>query len=102
MTDVRLIRFGDAEGASAARVAWVGGDRVPGAEEPEIVGLNLEDGDGRPRRIGFTLGNGFSEQVTKAQSYLYSRHSKLRACSMRPELLIGARPGLGRGDAALR
>ena len=65
---------------------------LAGAEEPEVVGLYLVDGDGRPRRIGFTLGNEFSDHVTEAQNYLYTQHSKLRACSLGPELLIGELP----------
>ena len=65
---------------------------LAGAEEPEIVGLYILDGDGRPRRIGFTLGNEFSDHVTEAQNYLYTQHSKLRACSLGPELLIGELP----------
>ena len=65
---------------------------LAGAEEPEIVGLYIVDGDGRPRRIGFTLGNEFSDHVTEAQNYLYTQHSKLRACSLGPELLIGELP----------
>ena len=65
---------------------------LAGAEEPEVVGLYLVDADGRPRRIGYTLGNEFSDHVTEAQNYLYTQHSKLRACSMGPELMIGELP----------
>lgn len=74
---------------------------LAGAEEPEIVGLYLVDGDGRPRRIGFTLGNEFSDHVTEAQNYLYTQHSKLRACSMGPELLIGELPQDIRGHSRI-
>ena len=35
------------------------------------------------------MGNEFSDHVTEAQNYLYTQHSKLRACSMGPELLVG-------------
>jgi len=65
---------------------------LAGAEEPEVVGLYLVDQDGRPRRVGFTLGNEFSDHVTEAQNYLYTQHSKLRACSLGPELMIGELP----------
>lgn len=65
---------------------------LAGAEEAEIVGLYLVGEDGRPWRIGFTLGNEFSDHLTEAQNYLYTQHSKLRACSLGPELLLGDLP----------
>jgi hypothetical protein len=74
---------------------------LAGAEEPEVVGLYLVDADGRPRRIGFTLGNEFSDHVTEAQNYLYTQHSKLRACSMGPELMIGELPQDVRGHSRI-
>ncbi|WP_165857200.1 AraD1 family protein [Marinobacter sp. JSM 1782161] len=61
-------------------------------EEPELVGLYLIDADGRPRRLGFALGNEFSDHVTERHNYLWLAHSKLRACSYGPELLIGELP----------
>jgi len=65
---------------------------LAGAEEPEIVGLYIIDGTGAPWRIGYALGNDFSDHVTEAKNYLYTEHSKLRACSMGPELLLGDLP----------
>jgi len=65
---------------------------LAGAEEPEIVGHYIIDGDGAPWRIGFSLGNDFSDHVTEAQNYLYTQHSKLRDCSLGPELLLGDLP----------
>ena len=62
---------------------------LAGAEEAEIAGLYLVDKAGKPWRIGYTLGNEFSDHVTEAQNYLYTQHSKLRACPMGPELLVG-------------
>ncbi len=70
-----------------------------GAEEAEIVGLYLIDDDGHPRRIGYALGNEFSDHVTEAQNYLYTQHSKLRACSIGPELLLGDLPPDVRGKS---
>ena len=70
-----------------------------GAEEAEIAGLYLIDKAGNPRRIGYTLGNEFSDHVTEAQNYLYLAHSKLRACAMGPELLIGELPEDVRGKS---
>jgi hypothetical protein len=77
------------------------GFALAGAEEPEIVGIYIVDSHGRPRRIGFTLGNEFSDHVTEAQNYLYTQHSKLRACSMGPELLIGELPHDVRGKSRI-
>ncbi len=65
---------------------------LAGGEEAEIVGLYIVAPDGGPRRVGFCLGNEFSDQVTEAQNYLYLAHSKLRACSLGPELLLGELP----------
>ncbi len=61
-------------------------------EEPEIVGLYLIAEDGTPCRVGFALGNELSDHVTERQNYLYLAHSKLRACSFGPELLLGELP----------
>jgi hypothetical protein len=63
-----------------------------GGEEAEIVGLYLIDRTGAPRRLGFALGNEFSDHVTERQNYLYLAHSKLRASSFGPELLTGDLP----------
>ncbi|WP_274423868.1 AraD1 family protein [Chelativorans sp. YIM 93263] len=65
---------------------------LAGAEEAEIVGLYLNDPDGNPWRLGFTLGNEFSDHVTEAINYMYVAHSKLRVCSIGPELLVGDLP----------
>ena len=37
-------------------------------------------------RLGFAVGNEFSDHVTERQNYLYLAHSKLRACAVGPEL----------------
>ncbi len=65
---------------------------LAGGEEAEIVALYIIGPEGDPWRIGFTLGNEFSDQVTEALNYLYLAHSKLRACSLGPELMVGALP----------
>jgi hypothetical protein len=61
-------------------------------EEPEIVGLYVIGDDGGPYRLGFALGNDFSDHVTERQNYLYLAHSKLRSCSVGPELGTGPLP----------
>ncbi len=65
---------------------------LTGGEEAELVGLYLIGPDGSPWRLGFVIGNEFSDQATEALNYLYLAHSKLRACSIGPELLTGDLP----------
>lgn len=65
---------------------------LDGGEEPEIAGIYLIASDGTPMRIGFALGNEFSDHVTERQNYLFLAHSKLRASSIGPEILIGDLP----------
>lgn len=61
-------------------------------EEPELVGLYVIGENGRPYRLGFALGNEFSDHVMERKSYLYLAHSKLRFCSFGPELRLGELP----------
>jgi Uncharacterized protein conserved in bacteria len=61
-------------------------------EEPEIAGIYVIDQDGHPCRLGFALANEFSDHVTERMNYLYLAHSKLRPCSVGPELRLGALP----------
>ena len=61
-------------------------------EEPEIVGLYLNGPEGQPYRVGYALGNEFSDHVIERKNYLYLAHSKLRPCSFGPELLLGDLP----------
>ncbi|USH03978.1 FAH family protein [Grimontia kaedaensis] len=61
-------------------------------EEPELVGAYINDSLGNPHRIGFAIGNEFSDHVTERHNYLWLAHSKLRNCSFGPELLIGEIP----------
>lgn len=72
-----------------------------GAEEAEIVGLYYIGPDGTPFRIGYALGNEYSDHLTEAENYLYLAHSKLRACSMGPELLLGELPQEVRGTSRI-
>ena len=61
-------------------------------EEPELVGLYVIGEDGKPYRLGYALGNEFSDHVMERKNYLYLAHSKLRSCSFGPELRVGALP----------
>lgn len=66
-------------------------------EEPEIAGIYIIDNEGHPRRIGFTLGNEFSDHVTERGNYLWLAHSKLRPAAIGPELLTGELPAEVKG-----
>jgi hypothetical protein len=70
---------------------------LAGAEEPEVVGIYILDKKGQPFRLGFTLGNEFSDHITESQNYLFLAHSKLRNCALGPELLLGDLPQDVRG-----
>ena len=59
------------------------GFALDGGEEPEVAGIYVIGADGTPCRVGFALGNEFSDHVTERQNYLYLAHSKLRACVVR-------------------
>jgi hypothetical protein len=59
---------------------------LDGGEEPEIVGCYVIDATGHPRRLGFSLGNEWSDHATEKISYLHLAPSKLRACAVGPTL----------------
>ncbi len=59
-----------------------------GGEEPEIAAIYINDKHGMPYRIGFTTGNEFSDHVMEKKNYLYLAPSKIRTCSLGPELVI--------------
>ncbi|WP_410217518.1 AraD1 family protein [Paracoccus sp. (in: a-proteobacteria)] len=70
-------------------------------EEPEIAGLYLIAPDGRPVRLGFALGNEFSDHVTERGNYLWLAHSKLRPASYGPEMRVGNLPDHVEGTSRL-
>lgn len=74
---------------------------LDGGEEPEIAGLYLVDSAGKPRRLGFALGNEYSDHVMERQNYLYLAHSKLRACAIGPELRTGPLPEKLEGESRI-
>jgi hypothetical protein len=74
---------------------------LDGGEEPEIAGLYVVDDNGRPWRLGFALGNEYSDHVMERQNYLYLAHSKLRACAIGPELRTGSLPDKLEGESRL-
>ncbi len=73
-----------------------------GSEEPEIAGVYLIDDAGGPVRLGFALGNEFSDHVTERHNYLWLAHSKLRQCALGPELLLRDLPADVRGTSRIR
>lgn len=75
---------------------------LDGGEEPEIAGLYLIGDDGQPYRLGFAIGNEFSDHVTERQNYLYLAHSKLRNCGVGPALLVGELPAHVEGVSRIR
>ena len=58
-----------------------------GGEEAELVGCYIIDSRGTPRRLGFALGNEWSDHATERINYLYLAPSKLRQCAVGPELM---------------
>ncbi len=73
-----------------------------GGEEPELAGLYLIDAKGRPVRLGFALGNEYSDHVVERQNYLYLAHSKLRHSAIGPEMVMGKLPASIEGMSRIR
>lgn len=61
-----------------------------GGEEAEVAGAYIIDAEGTPRRIGLAQGNEFSDHRFEKRNYLYLAPSKLRSCSLGPELVVDA------------
>jgi hypothetical protein len=59
-----------------------------GGEEAELAGIYLIAPDGQPYRIGMAGGNEFSDHVFEKTNYLNLAGSKLRLCSIGPELRV--------------
>ena len=74
---------------------------LDGGDEAELVGLYVIADNGTVLRIGYALGNEFSDHVMERQNYLYLAHSKLRSCSYGPELLVGDAPADIRGTVRI-
>ena len=74
---------------------------LDGGEEPEMVGLYIVDAEGNPQRVGFALGNEFSDHKMERINYLYLAHSKLRPCSYGPEILVGNPPDSISGNSRI-
>ena len=72
-----------------------------GGEEPEIAGIYVIAPDGTPCRLGWALGNEFSDHVTERVNYLWLAHSKLRVASFGPEILLGDLPASVEGASRI-
>ena len=68
-----------------------------GGEEAELAGIYLIGADGRPYRVGMAAGNEFSDHLFEKRNYLNLAGSKIRTCSLGPELVLdpdfGSVPG---------
>jgi hypothetical protein len=62
-----------------------------GGEEAEIAGVYVIGPDGKPWRIGMCNGNEFSDHKYEKRNYLNLASSKLRTCSLGPELVVDAK-----------
>ena len=59
-----------------------------GGEEAEIAVVYVIGPDGQPYRVGMAQGNEFSDHRFEKKNYLNLAGSKLRTCSIGPELII--------------
>jgi len=75
---------------------------LDGGEEPEIAALYIINKKSEPKRIGYALGNEFSDHKMEKINYLYLAHSKLRSCAYGPELLTGELPANILGKSRIR
>ncbi|HEY5598880.1 MAG TPA: AraD1 family protein [Kiloniellales bacterium] len=85
-------------GAALERPAFA----LDGGEEPEIAGIYLIGPTGKPHRLGFALGNEYSDHVMERRNYLYLAHSKLRQCAIGPEMIVGNLPPHVEGKSRIR
>jgi hypothetical protein len=72
-----------------------------GGEEAEIAGIYIVDSHGAPHRIGMCAGNEFSDHQLERRNYLYLAASKLRQCSIGPELVVGGNFHSVRGEVSI-
>jgi hypothetical protein len=75
---------------------------LDGGEEPELAAIYLIGPTGKPHRLGFALGNEYSDHLMERQNYLYLAHSKLRQCAIGPELRLGPLPDHVEGMSRIR
>jgi hypothetical protein len=59
-----------------------------GGEEGEVAACYIIAPNGEPYRLGMATGNEFSDHVFEKKNYLNLAGSKLRTCSLGPELVV--------------
>jgi hypothetical protein len=64
------------------------GHAEDGGEEGEVAAIYIIGEDSTPHRIGMCTGNEFSDHVFERRNYLNLAGSKLRVCSLGPELVV--------------
>jgi hypothetical protein len=74
---------------------------LDGGEEAEIAGIYLIDAEGCPHRVGMAGGNEFSDHRFEKTNYLNLASSKLRTCSLGPELVLDPKFDSLRVDIAI-
>lgn len=74
---------------------------LDGGEEPEVAGIYVIADDGTPFRVGYAIGNEYSDHVLERRNYLLLAHSKLRTSSFGPELLVGDLPAEVKGTSRI-
>jgi hypothetical protein len=67
---------------------WIPNYAGDGGEEAEVAGVYLIGPDGHPWRVGLAAGNEFSDHKFEKTNYLNLASSKIRQCSLGPELVI--------------
>lgn len=72
-----------------------------GGEEAELAGIYIIAEDGTPIRLGMCVGNEFSDHKFERRNYLNLAGSKLRSCSIGPELVVGAEFNSVKGEARI-
>jgi hypothetical protein len=82
-------------------VLEIPGHAEDGGEEAEIAGIYVIDDEGNPCRIGMAQGNEFSDHKFEKRNYLNLAGSKLRACSVGPELAVGCNFADVRGEVRI-
>lgn len=53
-------------------------------EEPELAGLYVIGDDGQPWRVGYAIGNEFSDHITERFNYLWLAHSSCAPAASAP------------------
>ena len=59
-----------------------------GGEEAELAGIYIIGPQGQPYRVGMATGNEFSDHRFEKKNYLNLAGSKIRTCSIGPELVV--------------